>query len=55
MNLSKVRSNRNQTAWFPSSQSYKKDIIVEEAFPIGDFGVLTLLYTDKKVLSFSMR
>jgi hypothetical protein len=49
------RTGATIATWFPSSQSYKNDIIVEEAFPIGDFGVLTLLYTDKKALSFSMR
>jgi len=41
------------TAWFPNSLAYKNDILIEQAFPIGEYGTLTLLFTDNNKFSFS--
>jgi len=48
------RNGATVSTWFPNAKDFKNDIIIEEAFPIGEFGVLTLLYTDAKTFTFSV-
>ncbi|MEQ8472552.1 MAG: ImmA/IrrE family metallo-endopeptidase [Marinoscillum sp.] len=46
-------SGTTASAWFPNSMAFKNDILIEQAFPIGEYGTLTLLFTDNNKFSFS--
>jgi len=40
------------SAWFPNALSFKNDILIEQAFQIGDFGTITLLLLMEKFYFF---
>lgn len=42
-------------SWFPYVFDSKNDILIEESFPIGEFGVLTLIYTDNSSFNSSTK
>ena len=47
-----LRAGSTIRSWFPNARDFQNDILVEEAFSLGEFGSLTILYTDKNKLSF---